>query len=58
MIFLKNVKMKFKLQKDLIDELRKLLLWLKNEPEFNIDDVDEILDDYKFYLKSKSSLEK
>lgn len=30
-------------------ELFALLNWMKNEPQFSIDDIDEILDDYAFY---------
>lgn len=30
-------------------ELFDLLKWMQNDPFFNIDDVDEILDDYYFY---------
>lgn len=30
-------------------ELFDLLNWMKNEPIYNIDDVNEILDDYKYY---------
>lgn len=30
-------------------ELFALLKWMQNEPEFNIDDINEILDDYAFY---------
>ena len=33
-------------------KLSNLLEWMKNEPEFNIDDVNEILDDYEYFLKN------
>lgn len=31
------------------NEQLALLRWMKNEPEFNIDDESEILDDYEYY---------
>lgn len=40
------------------EKLKNLLTWMSHEPEFNIDgdgDVEEILDDYDFYLKQSAS---
>lgn len=37
---------------------KKLLEWMKGEPFFNIDDIDEILNDYYFFCKSKKIVRK
>ena len=40
------------------EKLKNLLKWMSHEPDFNINkehDIDEILDDYDFYLKQEAS---
>lgn len=35
-------------------DLKDFLEWLHHEPDFNIhkDDIEEIIEDYKYYLKT------
>lgn len=42
-------------EEELREEFFKLLQWMQNEPFFQIDDINEILDDYECFKSFKES---